>query len=64
MQGDDVKGVQGLLRATGAKIDADGIFGPATERAVKRYQNAKGGLTVDGIVGRDTITALGGVWKG
>ena len=64
MQGDDVKSVQGLLRATGAKIDADGIFGPATERAVKRYQNAKGGLAVDGMVGRDTITALGGAWKG
>ena len=64
MQGDDVKGVQGLLRATGAKIEADGIFGPNTERAVKRYQNAKGGLAVDGIVGRDTITALGGAWKG
>lgn len=64
MRGDDVRGVQGLLRATGAKITADGIFGPNTERAVKRYQNAKGGLAVDGIVGRDTITALGGAWKG
>lgn len=64
MRGSDVRGVQELLRATGAKIEADGIFGPATERAVRRYQNAKGGLTVDGIVGRDTITALGGAWKG
>lgn len=64
MRGSDVRGVQELLRATGAKIEADGIFGPNTERAVKRYQNAKGGLAVDGIVGRDTITALGGVWKG
>lgn len=64
MRGADVRGVQGLLRATGAKIEVDGIFGPNTERAVKRYQNAKGGLAVDGIVGRDTITALGGAWKG
>lgn len=64
MRGSDVRGVQELLRATGAKIEADGIFGPATERAVKRYQNAKGGLAADGIVGRDTITALGGAWKG
>lgn len=64
MRGEDVRGVQGLLRATGAKIEVDGIFGPNTERAVKRYQNAKGGLAVDGIVGRDTITALGGAWKG
>ena len=64
MRGSDVRGVQELLRATGAKIEVDGIFGPNTERAVRRYQNAKGGLTVDGIVGRDTITALGGVWKG
>lgn len=64
MRGSDVRGVQELLRATGAKIEVDGIFGPNTERAVRRYQNAKGGLAVDGIVGRDTITALGGVWKG
>lgn len=34
-------------------LPADGIFGPATETAVKRYQNWQG-LTADGIVGPRT----------
>lgn len=38
-------------------ITADGIFGPGTERAVKRWQK-KNGLTVDGVVGPNTIKAL------
>jgi murein L,D-transpeptidase YcbB/YkuD len=39
-------------------IDADGIFGPATEKAVKDFQKSAG-IAVDGIVGPDTFTALG-----
>ena len=39
-------------------IEADGIFGPATERAVRAYQE-KQGLTVDGIVGPETLKKLG-----
>jgi N-acetylmuramoyl-L-alanine amidase len=39
-------------------VDADGIFGPITEEAVRRFQAGKG-LTVDGIVGRQTWAALG-----
>jgi peptidoglycan hydrolase-like protein with peptidoglycan-binding domain len=36
----------------------DGIFGPLTEAAVKNYQ-ADYGLAVDGVVGRQTWSALG-----
>jgi len=38
-------------------IDADGIFGPGTERAVRQFQ-ASQGLDVDGIVGPKTHAAL------
>jgi hypothetical protein len=39
-------------------VPADGVFGPQTERAVKRYQRGKG-LAVDGVVGPQTANALG-----
>ncbi|PAE90885.1 peptidoglycan recognition protein family protein [Shouchella clausii] len=52
MRGEDVKAVQ---RAVG--VTADGIFGPATETAVRNYQEARG-LQVDGIVGPETVKAI------
>ncbi len=39
-------------------IAADGIYGPATRRAVRRYQR-KQGLAVDGIAGPATLGSLG-----
>lgn len=40
------------------EIAADGVFGPQTARAVRRYQ-ARNGLAVDGVVGPQTAGALG-----
>jgi zinc D-Ala-D-Ala carboxypeptidase len=39
------------------RIAVDGSFGPATAKAVQRFQSAYG-LTVNGIVGRDTQAKL------
>ena len=39
-------------------VDADGIFGGGTEQALKDYQKANG-LSVDGIAGPDTFSAMG-----
>lgn len=40
------------------KIEADGIFGPGTESALKAWQTEEG-LVADGIAGRNTYKALG-----
>jgi lysozyme family protein len=39
-------------------ITADGVIGPQTRRAVKRFQR-RNGLTVDGVIGPETLRALG-----
>lgn len=58
-RGEPVRDIQGRLRALGHDCAPDeaGIFGPATERAVARFQRTKS-LAPDGIVGSDTWRAL------
>lgn len=57
--GEAVRALQQLLSAAGFPCGVDGGFGPNTESAVKRFQEARG-LGVDGKVGPDTWRALGG----
>jgi peptidoglycan hydrolase-like protein with peptidoglycan-binding domain len=55
---DRVKAVQRQLNRLGYRAgDVDGLFGPITESAVRRFQQATG-LGVDGIVGPQTRQAL------
>jgi peptidoglycan hydrolase-like protein with peptidoglycan-binding domain len=56
--GDVVRRLQRALRRTpNLGLVVDGIFGPATETAVKQFQQGAG-LPVDGIVGPQTWAAL------
>ncbi|MBA3421359.1 MAG: peptidoglycan-binding protein [Thermoleophilaceae bacterium] len=59
MQGKEIRLIQGRLVEHGfGPLDVDGIFGPDTEAAVRRFQEARD-LDVDGIVGSRTRGALG-----
>jgi hypothetical protein len=39
-------------------VDADGVVGPQTRRAARRFQRTRG-LIVDGVIGSQTLKALG-----
>lgn len=57
-RGDGVRTLQIALIAAGHAIMADGIFGTATEQAVRAFQT-RNHLKVDGIAGPLTMAALG-----
>ncbi|QIK73102.1 polysaccharide deacetylase family protein [Propioniciclava coleopterorum] len=50
--------LQQLLTARGFAATADGIFGPGTERAVRRFQGDRVELVVDGVVGQRSWSAM------
>ncbi|WP_236035262.1 peptidoglycan-binding domain-containing protein [Alkalihalobacterium elongatum] len=57
-KGEPVKELQRQLTSLGYNTRGiDGIFGPATEAAVRNFQKSKK-LTVDGVVGPQTKRAL------
>jgi hypothetical protein len=56
--GSDVRRLQrSLTAALGRTVGIDGAFGPQTDQAVRDYQSSRG-LTVDGVAGAQTWTAL------
>lgn len=56
-QGKRVRQLQRMLNSEGSKLRRDGIYGPRTEREVRRFQK-KHGLVADGIVGPKTLKKL------
>lgn len=59
-QGEEVRNLQRLLVSRGFSVGGagtDGIFGPGTDGGVRAFQRAMG-LAADGMVGKDTWTAL------
>ena len=58
LQGDDVAELQERLLSLGFSPDrVDGVFGPNTEQAVRRFQGGVG-LAVDGSAGPETLRAF------
>ena len=53
-----VKDIQRALKKKGYSLSIDGKFGPKTGMAVKYFQRKKK-LAIDGIVGANTLSALG-----
>lgn len=58
-RGEEVRKIQNKLKSLGYYTGSvDGIFGSGTRTAVRNFQRDKG-LTVDGIAGSKTLSALG-----
>ena len=62
MKGLDVGWVQAVLYQLGYEIDVDGSFGPASETAVKKFQQ-DAELTVNGRADSATRQKLSGMWE-
>lgn len=63
MEGKDIEVLQDALNKLGFNCGrVDGVYGTATQAAVKAYQK-KMKLTADGIAGKQTITKLGFKWE-
>ena len=58
LQGADVKALQDRLETQGFSLHPDGVFGPATSKALIAYQRQQG-LTPDGVAGPATLARLG-----
>ncbi|MDR0426887.1 MAG: peptidoglycan-binding protein [Clostridiales bacterium] len=56
-RGKSVQYMQYLLRLHDFEVSPDGVFGPGTAEAVRAFQTFNG-LTVDGIVGKNTWSAF------
>lgn len=55
--GEDVRSLQTLLNAKGASLETDSSFGPATDKALRDFQESRD-LEIDGSCGVETWTAL------
>ena len=62
MTGDGVKWIQCILAKLGYDVTPDGSFGPASYRAVIKFQTDNG-LSVDGSVGPTTRAKLQAKWE-
>jgi N-acetylmuramoyl-L-alanine amidase len=56
-RGEAVRSLQTLLNAKGASLETDGSFGPATDKALREFQESRD-LDIDGSCGAETWTAL------
>lgn len=56
-RGEAVRSLQTMLNAKGASLEVDGSFGPATDKALREFQESRD-LEIDGSCGAETWTAL------
>ena len=60
----DVQALEWFLNRNGYDCGSiDGYFEKKTRKALKKFQR-KNHIRPDGTAGEETITALGGIWKG